>query len=192
MRSAGRHAFLQPRPCCSAAVARKWGPATGRDLAGDYTGLSQTGVRCCSPSQAREKAQERGWGEDREHSAQGSWPSGGGAEHRAGRAEQGTSGQYGRRDGASEGENLARVQTFWPNSPKSTRRVHLSFARLQSRDPGTLSGPGQLDLSRPDPAILNSQQTRPHGNEYGEKTFGKQTTVIVRKALDGVPGGSVS
>lgn len=100
----------QPRSGHDPAAVQLWPgngvpPPTG-DLAGDYTGLWQTGARCCYPSQARRKAQEVG---PRRAQCAGLTACGGGAEPRAGRAEQGTL--------VSTADGMGRLRgTIWPES----------------------------------------------------------------------------
>lgn len=60
------------------------------------------------------------------------------------RAEQGTSGQHSGRDGAPEWENLARVQTFWPNSLRSTREEYTCVLPDYNLEIQKLSGSEQL------------------------------------------------
>ena len=60
------------------------------------------------------------------------------------RAEQGTSGQHSGQDGAPEWENLARVQTFWPNSSRSTREGYTCVLPDYNLEIQKLSGSEQL------------------------------------------------
>ena len=157
-------------PCSSARVGRERAAARGRGLAGDYTGQAPRRERCCYLSRARRQVQERGGvrrGEDSQH------PGAGGGGHGVGsqsRTRQVSTGQV---TGCLSRGRRTMCQTSWPNFSSSTRGEYTCVLPDSNLEIQKLCWvQNSRHLSRPDPAILNSQLTQGLRNEYREKREG--------------------